>query len=447
MHPERFLTHSLSAASWGKYVTEIMAAALDAVDPYDAVRTHVRVVGEMLVLGEEQIALSDIENIYLVGAGKAGLPMARAVVDLLGDRIFDGVVIVKEGHGGVDRLGPVKIREASHPLPDQRGVVATRELLELLSGAGEKDLVLCVISGGGSALLTAPVEGFSLDDLRELTDALLASGAGIEEINTLRKQLDLVKGGGLARAAFPAQVASLILSDVVGNPLGMIASGPTVPNLETSAEAIAILDRYDLLGFIPENVFERWQAEDKITSEIKFEWVSNILVGSNVQAAKAALREAKVLGLNVELLTTRLEGEAREVGEELAGVLRRMALLGDPFGRPGVLIAGGETTVTLQGSGRGGRNQELALVAVEGLDGLKEVALVTLATDGGDGVSDGAGAVVTGETMQRALAMGLKPKEYLAENDSASFFKALGDQIVTGPTQTNVNDLVFLFVF
>jgi hydroxypyruvate reductase len=447
MQPEQFLTHSLTTVSWGEQVTEIMAAALDAVDPFDAVHAHVRVGGEMLLWGTQQINLSEIEKIYLVGAGKAGLPMAEAVVDLLGERIFGGVVIVKEGYGGTDRLGRVQIREAGHPLPDQRGVQATRELLDLVSGAGGKDLVLCVISGGGSALLTAPVEGFSLDDLRELTDALLASGADIEEINTLRKQLDVVKGGGLAQAAFPAQVVSLILSDVVGNPLGMIASGPTVPNPETSAEAIAILDRYDLLGFIPESVFDRWRAEEKMIAEAEFDRVSNLLVGSNKQAAKAALRKAQALGLNAELLTTELEGEAREVGAELAGVLRRMALLSDPFDRPGVLIAGGETTVTLQGSGRGGRNQELALAAVEGLDSLEDAVLVTLATDGGDGVSDGAGAVVTGETMQRALAMGLKLKDYLAENDSASFFKALGDQIVTGPTHTNVNDLVFLFVF
>jgi hydroxypyruvate reductase len=373
--------------------------------------------------------------------------MAQALVDLLGERVSGGVVSVKEGYGGVSRLGPVQIREAGHPLPDQRGAQATEEMLELVSGAGENDLVLCVISGGGSALLTAPVEGFTLGDLRELTDALLASGAGIEEINTLRKQLDRVKGGGLARAAFPAQVASLILSDVVGNPLGMIASGPTVPNQETSAEAIEILERYDLLGFIPEGIFARWQTEENSNYQIEFDRVSNLLVGSNAQAAKAARRKARALGINAELLTTRLEGEAREVGEELAGVLRRMAEENDPFGRPGVLIAGGETTVTLRGSGRGGRNQELALAAVEGLDGLADAALVALATDGGDGVSVGAGAVVTGDTMARARALGLQPGAYLDENDSGTFFKALGDQIVTGPTRTNVNDLVFLFVF
>ncbi|MEN8242078.1 MAG: DUF4147 domain-containing protein [Chloroflexota bacterium] len=428
-------------------MTEILAAAINAVNPYTAVRDHFAVEEGQIIVDKHRIDLDDIERIFLVGAGKAGLPMAEALIGMLGKRVTDGIVIVKEGYGGVDQLGKVKIREARHPLPDERGVQATEELLEIVSGASEKDLVICVISGGGSALMTAPVDGFWLGEMSELTAALMASGAAIVEINTVRKQLDQVKGGGLAKAAFPAQVVSLILSDVVGDPLGVIASGPTVPGQETNADAIEILKRYDLLGFIPVEVFDRWQTAETADHGIEIDRVMNILVGCNTQAAEAARRKAGELGLNAAVLSTRLEGEARQVGAELAGVLRRMVEESDPLGRPGVLIAGGETTVTIRGGGRGGRNQELALAAVEGLAGLEDIALVTLATDGGDGNSMAAGAVVTGETLASAKDLSLAPAASLEWNDSDTFFKALDDQVITGPTQTNVNDLVFLFVF
>lgn len=446
METERFLTESLRKAAWGRTAAEIMAAALNAVDPYTAVQRHMAVSGETLVCGGEKIDLDGLDKIYLVGAGKAGLPMAQAAADLLGERIAGGLVIVKEGYGGVDRIGKVYIREAGHPLPDQRGVAATQQLLELVSAAGENDLVLCVISGGGSALLTAPVEGLELEGLRELTDALLASGAGIEEINTLRKQLDLVKGGGLARAAYPARVISLILSDVVGDPLGMIASGPTVANPATFEDSLEILARYDLLGYVPDDLISRWHVGEEF-GILDCDRVRNLLVGSNTLAANAALEQARKTGLDTYLLTTELEGEAREVGVRLAEMLRQAVEKGTPIMRPGMIIAGGETTVTLHGSGLGGRNQELALTAVEGLAGLEHAALVTLATDGGDGSSVGAGAVVTGDTLARARSIGMEPADYLAENDSDAFFRVLGDQIVTGPTRTNVNDLVFMFVY
>lgn len=447
MHPSQFLTESLRRAPWGETVANILAAAIRAVDPYRAVARHLRLEGEALTLGRKRYHLTEYENIYVVGAGKAGLPMARAAVDVLGERVTAGVVTTKTGHAqGVEKVGAVAIREAGHPLPDERGVAATREILSLLNAARETDLVVCLISGGGSALLTAPFEGLSLDDLRALIDALLARGASIGEINTLRKQLDRVKGGGLARAAAPAQVVTLILSDVVGDPLDVIASGPTVPNPDRPADALAVVRKYALGDLIPAEVLKALERRSQ-PAALDTAKIHNLLVGNNRIAAEAVLDAARKAGFDARLLTTELTGEARVVGRELAAALRRLALHGDPLPRPALLVAGGETTVTLRGTGTGGRNQEAALAAVAPLAGLEEVAFVALATDGGDGPTDAAGAVVTGDTLARARALGLDPAAYLADNDSYAFFSRLGDGLKTGPTQTNVNDLNFLFAF
>jgi hydroxypyruvate reductase len=329
-------------------------------------------------------------------------------------------------------------------LPDARGVTSTQEILARLENTTEKDLVICLISGGGSALLTAPVDGVSLDDLRAVTDLMLASGGTINELNTLRAGLDRVKGGGLAAAAAPAQILTLILSDVVGDPLGVIASGPTVPNLWSPDEALAVVEAYGLaLKLSPailtalKNPSQRLEAKDVR--------VNNVIIGNVETAARAALDQAEKAGFETHLLSTTLQGEAREVGAELAKTLHAMASSGELVSRPGLVVAGGETTVTLRGEGLGGRNQEMALAVVETLAGVDHVAFITLATDGGDGPTDAAGAVVTGETLARARKLGLDPDAYLEDNDSYSFFSQLGDALMPGPTQTNVNDLVFLF--
>lgn len=417
----------LAFSLWGQDLIKIMSAALHAVDPYNAVSHHLA-----------NIEINSPKNIYVVGAGKAGLPMTQAVVDELGENISVGQVTVKDGYGGVDHVGRVKIVEAGHPLPDQRGIHSTQEILALLEDATSDDLVICLISGGGSALLTDPL--VSLDDLRALTDELLACGAAINEINTLRKQLDRVKGGGLAQAAHPAQVLTLILSDVVGDPLDMIASGPTVSNPDTPQDALAVIEKYDLAERIPDSVIKVLGRESG-SREVSMSGCQNILVGNNQMAAQAALTEAEKLGYNTCLLTTTLQGEARQVGQEMANTLRNAAQT-EP--RPFLWVAGGETTVTIQGKGQGGRNQELALATVDILAGVENVALVTLATDGGDGPTNAAGAVVTGDTLKRAKHLGLDPDKYLKNNDSYHFFDPLGSLLKPGPTQTNVNDLVFL---
>ena len=414
--------------------------------------------GAALEIGWQAYNLGQIRRVLLVGAGKAGAPMAQAAAAILGEHLSQGLVIVKEGYTDQSsQLPPYTVIEAGHPVPDERGVQGALRIRELLGQAQADDLVICLISGGGSALLVSPVEGVSLADLQDLTGALLGCGASINEINTLRKHLEQLKGGGLARLAAPAQVAALALSDVIGDPLEVIASGPTSPDPSTFQEAMDILKRYGLLEKAPSGVLahlrrglagaasETPKAEDKI-----FANVHNVIIGSNRQAAQAALEMAQSVGYNTLLLTTRLQGEARQAGRFLAAIARQTAVSGQPLSKPACLITGGETTVTLsssaaQGGSLGGRNQELALGAASDLAGLPGVLLVTLATDGGDGPTDAAGAAVTGETLQRARQLGLDPQDFLERNDAYHFFERLGDLLKTGPTNTNVNDLTFIF--
>lgn len=455
MNPDRFSTTTLEAHPRGAAVRRILAAALDAVDPGQAVRRSVRRSGQTLWIGDQAYDLSRAGRLRVAGAGKAGAPMAAALVDLLGERIDAGLVVVKEGYRGDQSLaGPIEILEAGHPLPDERGVQAAARIASLVSHAAEGDLLICLLSGGGSALLVSPVEGVSLADLQALTSALLACGAEIQEINTLRKHLERLKGGRLARLAAPAQVATLVLSDVVGDPLESIASGPTAPDSGTFLDAMAILERYRLLDAVPPSILDHLrrgvsgQVQDTPKpGDILFDRVQHTITGSNRLAAQAALGAARTEGFNSLLLTTYLQGEARSAGRWLAAIARQIAASGEPLGRPACLVVGGETTVTLRGQGLGGRNQELALGAVEELAGLPDVLLVSLATDGGDGPTDAAGAMASGGTLARARAAGLDPRRSLDQNDAYHFFAPLGDLLQPGPTQTNVNDLAFLFCF
>jgi glycerate 2-kinase len=458
MDANRLWTTSLRESARGDAITRIMAAALAAVDPAAAVSRFLRREGDTLRVGERSFDLRQLDRVIVVGAGKAGAPMASAAAATLGERLTAGLVVVKDGHLGDEAAGlshtPLRLLESGHPVPDQRGVDAALRISELVRDLTPRDLVIALLSGGGSALLTLPAPGISLGDLQALTGALLASGASIGEINTLRKHLDLMKGGGLADMSAPASLATLILSDVVGSPLDIIASGPTVPDTSSFADAMAVLDRYGLVERAPAAVRERLQQgaagsipETPKPGAPRFSQVTNLLVGSNELAAEAALGAARAEGFTPLLLTTSLEGEAREAGRFLSAVLREVAASGRPVPRPACIIAGGETTVTLRGSGRGGRNQELALAAVAELAGLTDVALVALATDGGDGPTDAAGAVVTGATAARARALGLDRATHLASNDAYPFFAALGDLLLPGPTATNVNDLAFLFAW
>lgn len=436
-------------------VRQVIESALDAVDPRKAVRRAVRLQNDRLLVGGLILEPGEIGQIRVVGAGKASQMMARGLLDVLGPRLDKGVIITK--HGDMEEPLPERIRVLSgnHPVPGSDSLSSTRALVDSLEGADSSDVLFSLISGGGSALMTLPVEGVSLDDLQALTRLLLACGADIGEINTLRKHLDRVKGGGLARLAAPAKVVTLILSDVIGSPLDVIASGPTVADPTTYRDAIDILRKYQIEDRTPPSilgVLERG-ARGELVETVKagdalLERVTNQIVASNLQAAQAAVTKAAGFGFQSRLLTTSLAGEASDAGANLALTLKQARTQASAVKRPVCIIAGGETTVTLHPEhGMGGRNQEMALAAALILDGTPDVAMVTFGTDGEDGPTDAAGAVVTGETLYRARKAGIDAGEFLRRNDAYHFFQTLGDLVITGPTGTNVNDLVFLFVF
>lgn len=432
---------------------QVLRAALAAADPYRAV---VAALTQDAKAAQILASIPAEGSIYVVGAGKAGAAMSRAVEDVLGDRIASGLVIVKDGHTdtGEAPLVRIALREAAHPVPDGRSVGATAELLSVVESAGAHDLVICLISGGGSALLTQPAKGIALEDLQIVTSLLLKSGATINELNAVRKHLSQVSGGQLARGAAPARVLSLILSDVTGSPLDVIASGPTVPDPTTYADALEILAHYDLLAKVSENVRLHLEAgragalpETPKPGDPIFDAVTNVLVADNVQAVNAAAVEARSLGFNTVIVSTALEGEAREVGVTIADMARGVVDHGRPVPRPACLLFGGETTVTLRGDGVGGRNTELALSAAIHLQGLgPRVLVASLATDGGDGSSPSAGGLVDGTTIERGDRLGLDAETFLNNNDSYTYLDRVGDAIMTGPTGTNVNDIIGVFI-
>jgi len=430
----------------------VLEAALIAADPVEAIRRAVQRDGDLLRVDGRVYDLREFRRVLVIGGGKAGGAMAQAVEDLLGDRITAGRVIVKTDHLAPTQL--IRLTEAGHPVPDQAGVDGTRAMVELLRDTVSDDLVICLISGGGSALMTLPVEGVSLDDIRAVTGALLASGAPIQAINAVRKHLSQVNGGQLARLAAPAAVIALILSDVVGSPLDVIASGPTVADPTTFADAQAIVARYGIADDLPAAVREHLAAgaAGRVPDTVKagdpaLARVQNVIVADNARAVEAAQAEAEALGFHTLLLSTYVEGEAREVARVVAALAKEIAVADRPVPRPACLLMGGETTVTLRpGHGRGGRNQELALAAALAIDGWAGVEIASLATDGTDGPTDSAGGLVNGATVARGWALGRSALAALDGQDAYSYLEAVGDLMVTGPTRTNVNDLIAVMV-
>ena len=449
------IPRSIQNALRGDEIQAVQRAALAAVEPCAATRRHVQRQGDHLCIGGRVYDLATIERIWVVGGGKAATAVSAALFGMLGDRLSGGLVVTKYGHCD-PRLdtGSVQVIEAGHPVPDEAGVDGARRMADLLGKVSGRDLILAVISGGGSALLTLPAEGLTLSDLQRTTELLLRSGATIVELNTIRKHLSQIKGGGLARMAGQTPVASLILSDVVGDPLDVIASGPTVPDPTTFADAWAVQERYGLISRLPPAVRNHLQAgldgkrpETPKPGDAVFGCTQTVVIGSNRLAAEAATEAARANGLNALLLSTFIEGEAREVARVAAALAKELVCHDRPVPRPACLVWGGETTVNVRGQGLGGRNQELALAAAVAMEGLRDVVLVALGTDGTDGPTDAAGAIATGETIARAHSLGLDPVAHLADNNAYPFFDKLGDLIRTGPTGTNVNDLLFLFAF
>jgi glycerate 2-kinase len=437
-----------------RLIKPLIETALNAVEPGAAVKKTLIRNGSIMEIKDRKYDLDTFQRIFLISIGKAALPMSNAVAEILWDRLSGGVVIAKSlaGCNRYPFLDGVRLFRGNHPVPGKQSMDATQQVVQLVKERHKEDLFICLISGGGSALLTWPVEGISLLDIQCITQLLLECGANIGEMNTIRKHLD--KGGGLCRLVYPAELVTLVLSDVIGNPLDVIASGPTVADESTFSEGLEIIRKYDLKSRLPdaiEKIFEAG-AIGLIDETVRgydpcLQRAHTTIIADNLQAARAASTAAAQAEWRAMILTTFLQGEARQAGVNLAGILRQIQASGDPFRVPACLIAGGETTVTVQGKGLGGRNLELALGAVAPLSGIGRVALFSLATDGEDGPTDAAGAIVTGKTLERGKALGLDPEEYLRRNDSYRYFSALGDLIKTGQTGTNVNDLTFLLAW
>lgn len=391
----------------------------------------------------EEYQKGGFKKLWLIGFGKAALPMAKGLEDCLFDLISGGTVITKYGHNFPEyRLSKTKVLEAGHPVPDQKGLNATRDLMRILQRADRETLVVCLISGGGSALLTAPAEGISLADKQETIRLLLASGADIEQLNTVRKHLSAVKGGQLAQIIHPGRTIALMLSDVVGDSPAVIASGPVSPDPSTYARAFDILKLYQLEDIIPRPVVAHLKQgmrgllpETPKPGDPVFENVLTFIVANNQKALEAAGEKAKALGLDFKILAEPVTGEAREAGSALAGQV--LEIKQPVF----FLISGGETTVTVKGRGLGGRNLELALGFAREIEGIKGITMLSAGTDGADGPTKAAGAVVDERTVTKGRVLGLDPQTFLAQNDSYHFLEKTGDLLITGPTGTNVMDI------
>jgi hydroxypyruvate reductase len=434
----------------------IFSKAVSAVDPTQRLKDMIRIEGDRLLIRTEEdlekvFRLDAFKKIFLIGTGKASVSMAQAIEEIFGDRITKGIITTKYGH--ILPLKKTEWIECGHPLPDQKGLEGARKVQALLKESGPGDLVIFLLSGGGSALLPLPAEGITLEEKQQVTQFLLDCGADIKEINTIRKHISQIKGGWLARWAFPSAVIGLILSDVVGDPLDVIGSGPTVPDISSFEEAWDILKKYDLIGRIPSSIRNHLLRgkEGKVEETPKpcektFEKVHNYLIGSNILALRAAEKEASSLGLNTLILSSSIVGDTREAARFHAAIAKEVISTGNPIPRPACIISGGETTVTVKGHGLGGRNQEFALAGALEISGLEKVVLLSGGTDGTDGPTDASGAVADHTTVRRARAAGLDPKAHLEKNDAYPFFQRLGDLLITGPTHTNVMDVRILLV-
>lgn len=427
---------------------DIFNEALKAVDPYEAVKRH----GTFL---EALYRQGGFKAVTIAAFGKAAFAMARAVADQFDAVIGGGIVITKYGHSHKGILSArIEVYEAGHPVPDENGVAATKQVVELLAAAGRNTLVICLVSGGGSSLLVAPAEPLSLAEKQTVTRLLLQSGADITELNTVRKHLSCVKGGRLAEIAYPAQVVSLVLSDVINDRIDVIASGPTAPDESTYGDALRVLDRYGLARKVPQNVHEALatgaegkRPETPKTGNPLFAVVQNTVVGSNRMAIRAAEKRAVELGFDTAIVTSELHGEARERGQWLARVaLEQLSGSGDSAAGAICLVSGGETTVTVRGNGLGGRNMELAVSFAMEIEGVRGITLLSAGTDGTDGPTDAAGGIVDGETTRKARACGFAPESCLANNDSYHLLERVGDLFITGPTGTNVMDLQIVLI-
>ncbi len=429
-----------------KAAEEVFWAAISAASPYGSVRSNLKLLPKRLKIYNLSLDLKSIKNIYLIGAGKAACPMAKAAEDALGGLIKAGCVVTKYNHAL--KLKYAEVIEAGHPLPDRNGLKGAGGIIDMARAAGEGDLVIFLLSGGASALLPAPVEGLSLREKKRLTGLLIGSGASIQEINTVRKHLSRIKGGRLLDIAYPARVITLIVSDVVNDDISTIASGPTAPDPSTYSDALAVIKRYGLLKKAPHAAvsFLKKGASGAIGETPKpgdkvFKNSDNIIIVNNSTALKAARAKASSLGYRSIVLSSTITGPAREAAGVFASILKEAKKNGNPLRPPCCIIIGGETVVEVRGKGLGGRNQEFALAAAIGLEGSEGITVLSAGTDGTDGPTEAAGAFADSSTIRRSKNAGLDALSCLDDNDSYTFFKKLRDLFITGPTGTNVMDM------
>ena len=437
-------------------INRILYSALKAVDPLLIVQKTVSLNDGKIEVRRKQYALAEYRKIFVIGIGKASQFMTMGIKQILNEDLDSGLIVTKRANKNIsDLLLPNIITIiGDHPIPGINSLFAADELIKFASKITKDDLVICLISGGGSALVTKPVTGIPLIELQDLTLHLFKCGATIDEINTIRKHLDMVKGGGLAKILFPAQIITLVLSDVIGDSLSMIASGPTTSDTTSFNDAYKIIEKYHLKKRVSNNILnylnqgingivpETVKDDDPILEKVHHE-----ILGNNQLASLAGKLMAEKEGFSSKVITNKLQGNAIVVGKELGGFIRQIRQNNHKLEKPVCLIAGGETTVIVKGNGIGGRNQELALACAIEIEGLENVCMVALATDGEDGTTDAAGAIITGETITKARLKGSNPEDSLANNDSYHFFEKNDCLIKTGSTGTNVNDLYFLFVF
>ena len=428
---------------------EIFLAGVEIVKPDILIPHFVSLENNVLKIENHRFQLAEIRNIYLTGAGKASALMAKAIENILGSRISSGHIVTKYGHAV-----PLKyafVTEAGHPVPDENGVKGTENILSIVNKASKDDLVICVISGGGSALLTDIPDGCTLNDLKILTDLLLKSGANINEMNCIRKHLSKVKGGMLSSAAYPARVVSLILSDVIGDPLDVIASGPTAPDPTTFKDALDIIEKYGIKDKIPAGItkilnegLNKIRKETLKESDEAFRLTTNLIIGNNKLALKKASKKAEALGYTTKIITDSLHADVEDVADYIFSKLIKYR--NENPEKKSCLLFGGEPTIKITGDGLGGRNQHLALLMAQKINGINGVVFLSGGTDGTDGPTDAAGAIAEPETLKRSEALGLDINKYISDCDSYNFFRQEGGLIKTGPTQTNVMDLIVVLI-
>jgi len=434
----------------------IYTEAISAVNPIIAIDKHIKRDGQKLQLFSNDVLLKEFnldrfKNIFVVGSGKATAPMARAIEKILYDEIAGGCITVKYGY--TEKLSKIETIEASHPIPDSEGIVGAKKIQKILYDAKEEDLVISLISGGGSSLLPLPPDSITLDEKRGATDLLLKSGATIHEINSVRKHLSQTKGGNLARVAHPATVINLMISDVVGDNMDVIASGPFVPDNSTFSDALMTLQKYNLIDKILPSIIHHLKSgvAEKIKETPKpgdplFQRITNLIIASNIIALKSAKDKAQERGYNTIILSSLIEGDTANVAYFHSAIAKEVLNSSYPVSRPACIISGGETTVIVRGDGLGGRNMEFAIQSARYINGYDNITITSVGTDGTDGPTDAAGAITDGNTVKRARDIGVSIDNYIDNNDSYHFFKKLGDLVITGPTNTNVMDIRIIII-